>query len=257
MSIEIKNPKTATELAGHIEKDGKDIFNAGAKTGALKSDYKFNDMYVPVSGTNLRVRVKPQESHTFDVADGSIQSIAYKNIAKELGGEIVSEPATSSYEFTITFTNYETYDSTHTYKTGDKVSYGNNESWSNYECKEDDVTGEWDSSKWTNLEDYGFDITETSGNTVVLVAGSDGTETLPESFVLYGNTATTTSLVESTSLISDGSVVVGGVTLPADTLYFGFERCFQLTIDDTTVEGNIYVIYNGNDAWYIIPTESE
>lgn len=256
MSITIKNPKSADELAGHIQKNGIDILNAGAVTGAKKSIFKFNDMTVPVPGTNLQVKVKPQESHTFDVADGSIQSIAYKNIAKELGGEIVDEPVTSSYEFNITFTNYETYDSAKTYTTGDKVSYGNNESWSNYECKEDNVTGDWDATKWTDLDDYGFDVVETSGSTVEIVSGIAGTATLPESFALYGYNATTTSPVESTSLVSDGSVVIGEVTLPANTLYFVFTDCFQLTIDGETVNGNVCVIYNGEDDWYIIPTES-
>lgn len=251
MSIKIKNPKSATERV-------KD--NAGATTGAKKSEYKFNDMAVTVPGTNLQVNIKPQETYDFSADKSSIAGLALNNKAKELGAEVVEDtPTKIEYAFNVVFTEYNLYDTTHTYNTGDKVSYGTVglDDWKNYECKEDSVTGDWDESKWTDLEDYGFSVTETSGNVVEIAEGNDGTATLPESFTLYGSSATTTSPAESTSLVSDGSVVIGGVTLPDETLYFAFENCLHITVDEETVDGNVYLIYDGEDGWILLFTEAE
>lgn len=85
MAVEIKNTKSATELAGHIKRNNEIIFNAGSQTGAKKSDYKFNDVMVTIPGSNLQVRIPPQETHTFDVESNSIIGHALNNVKKELG----------------------------------------------------------------------------------------------------------------------------------------------------------------------------
>ena len=76
MSIEIKNTKSATE---------KVIDNAGITTGPKKSEYKFNDVTVVVPGTNLQVKIPPQESHTFDANASSFAGIALNQVKGELG----------------------------------------------------------------------------------------------------------------------------------------------------------------------------
>lgn len=84
MAITVKNNKSDKELAGHIEKDGKIILNAGATTGAKASEFKFNDLYFPIPGSNLKVKLNPQDSTTFDVPDNSIMGIALRSIKNEL-----------------------------------------------------------------------------------------------------------------------------------------------------------------------------
>lgn len=76
MSVEITNTKSKYE---------KVIDNAGAVTGAKKSEYKFNDVTVTVPGSNLQVRIPPQQTHTFNVSENSIAGIALNNAKKELG----------------------------------------------------------------------------------------------------------------------------------------------------------------------------
>lgn len=85
MAITVKNNKSAKELAGHIKRKDEIIFNAGSQTGAKKSDYKFNDVMVTVPGSNLQVKIPPQETHTFDVESNSIIGHALNNAKKELG----------------------------------------------------------------------------------------------------------------------------------------------------------------------------
>ena len=83
MAVEIKNTKSAEELAGHITRGNEIYFNAGATTGAKKSEFKFNDVTVTVPGSNLQVKIPPQQTHTFNTADGSFAGIALNSAKKE------------------------------------------------------------------------------------------------------------------------------------------------------------------------------
>lgn len=85
--IKIKNTKSDKELVAHDYKDGKVIFNPGSQTGAKKSDYMFNDMTMPIPGSNFQVTIKPQQEIEIN-ADNSIQDIALQSIAKEIGATV-------------------------------------------------------------------------------------------------------------------------------------------------------------------------
>jgi len=97
--IKIKNTKSDKELVAHDYKDGKVIFNPGSQTGAKKSDYMFNDMTMPIPGSNFQVTIKPQQEIEIN-ADNSIQDIALQSIAKEIGATVdnIQPPPHSRYD---------------------------------------------------------------------------------------------------------------------------------------------------------------
>lgn len=145
------NPDSnVTEWYQDVNVDFANTLNVKNENDYLKSK-EIAPEYDPTS-TNTIVAGTYMTHKTFNVSSGVYENVLY----------ICTSPVN---ETAGTFDNtmwdaIATYDSTQTYNTNDYVVYDG----SAYKCNENSVTGEWDSSKWTDVSETEFPEYSTSGS---------------------------------------------------------------------------------------------